>query len=201
VRACPTGIDIRNGDQVECINCGRCLDACREVMAHRHQAGIIRYTFGLQGRGLRALLNPRMALVAIACLLLAAGLLIAATQRSPLTLKAARNPALLPQTVAEGRVINFFTAYLVNRSDQPVTVSIMVASGPLEVKWRGPASPLRLAGSEHRRLDFGIEADAARLAAAPQVELVLQDAAGNRLAATPLTLTGPLDKPAAKRAQ
>jgi cytochrome c oxidase accessory protein FixG len=201
VRACPTGIDIRNGYQVECINCGRCLDACREVMAHRHQAGIIRYTFGLHGRGLRALRNPRMALVATACLFLTAGLLVAATQRSPLTLKAARNPALLPQSVTEDRVINFFTVYLVNRSDRPVTASISVEARPLVVQWRGPDNRLRLAGNEHRRLDFGIEADAAQLAAAPQIELVLQDAAGKRLAATSLTLIAPLARPTAKTTQ
>jgi len=29
---CPTGIDIRNGMQYECINCGLCVDACDETM-------------------------------------------------------------------------------------------------------------------------------------------------------------------------
>jgi cytochrome c oxidase accessory protein FixG len=201
VKACPTGIDIRQGYQIECINCGRCLDACREVMAQRGQDGIIRYTFGLQDRGLRALLNLRMALVAGACLIVTASLLVAATQRSPLTLKATRNPTLLPQVVAPDRVVNFFTAYLVNRSSQPLTVSITVAAAPVAVQWRGPESPLQLAGGERRRIDFGLEAEAAQLSATPQVELVLRDASGATLAATRLTLTGPLDKPAAKRAQ
>jgi cytochrome c oxidase accessory protein FixG len=201
VKVCPTGIDIRQGYQIECINCGRCLDACREVMAQRGQDGIIRYTFGLQDRGLRALLNLRMALVAGACLIVTASLLVAATQRSPLTLKATRNPTLLPQVVAPDRVVNFFTAYLVNRSSQPLTVSITVAAAPVAVQWRGPESPLQLAGGERRRIDFGLEAEAVQLSATPQVELVLRDASGATLAATRLTLTGPLDKPAAKRAQ
>ncbi len=201
VKVCPTGIDIRLGDQIECINCGRCLDACREVMAQRGQAGIIRYTFGLQDRGLRALLNLRMALVAGACLIVTASLLVAATQRSPLTLKATRNPTLLPQIVATDRVVNFFTAYLVNRSSQPLTLSITVEGAPLQVRWRGPDSPLQLAGGERRRIDFGLETEAAQLKATPQVELALRDASGTRLAATFLILTGPLDKPAANRAQ
>jgi polyferredoxin len=29
---CPTGIDIRNGLQYECINCGACVDACNQTM-------------------------------------------------------------------------------------------------------------------------------------------------------------------------
>jgi ferredoxin len=32
VQVCPTGIDIRNGLQYECIACGACIDACDEVM-------------------------------------------------------------------------------------------------------------------------------------------------------------------------
>ena len=33
VTACPTGIDIRDGIQLECISCGLCVDACNHVMA------------------------------------------------------------------------------------------------------------------------------------------------------------------------
>jgi len=41
---CPTGIDIRNGSQLECINCTACMDACNAVM-HRinKPKGLIRY--------------------------------------------------------------------------------------------------------------------------------------------------------------
>jgi cytochrome c oxidase accessory protein FixG len=201
VRVCPTGIDIRQGEQIECINCGRCLDACRVVMAGRGQAGIIRYTFGVQGRGPRALLNLRMLLVTSACLAVTATLLIAATQRSPLTLKAARNPTLLPRLVAEGRVANFYTIYLVNRSDQPQQVELVIDSPPFTVQWRGPGRALQMGAGEHHRIDFGLEADAAEFSSPRQVELLLRDSAGTRLATTTLTLTGPLDKGAANRAK
>jgi len=201
VRACPTGIDIRQGEQIECINCARCLDACRVVMAGRGQAGIIRYTFGLQGRGPRALLNLRVLLVTSACLVVSAALLIAVTQRSPLTLKATRNPTLLPRLVAEERVANFYTVYLVNRSDRLQHVELVIDAPPFAVQWRGPSGPLQLAAGEHQRIDFGLEADAGQLDSPRQVELLLRDTAGARLAATTLTLTGPLDKRSANRAK
>lgn len=194
VRACPTGIDIRDGYQVECINCGRCLDACRKVMARRGQAGIIRYTFGLQGRGARALLNPRMILVALAFAAMTAGLVTAATQRSPLTLKVARNASLLPRAVPGERVLNFFTAYLVNRGEEPQTVTVLIAAEALDVQWRGPEGPLRLAGGEHRRIDFGLETEAGALERSRQVELTLRTQDGKILAASELTLTAPFDK-------
>lgn len=45
VRTCPTGIDIRNGLQMECIGCTQCIDACDHMMISLGKApGLIRYT-------------------------------------------------------------------------------------------------------------------------------------------------------------
>ena len=44
VQVCPTGIDIRNGLQYECIGCAACIDGCDQVMdkmGYKH--GLIRY--------------------------------------------------------------------------------------------------------------------------------------------------------------
>src|SRR5690606_38854725 len=44
VQVCPTGIDIRDGDQLECVNCTACMDACDEVMLKiGREPGLIRY--------------------------------------------------------------------------------------------------------------------------------------------------------------
>ena len=44
VRVCPTGIDIRNGTQLECINCTACIDACNNMMtAVGLPTGLVRY--------------------------------------------------------------------------------------------------------------------------------------------------------------
>lgn len=44
VVVCPTGIDIRNGTQLECVNCTACIDACDEVMTKINlPTGLIRY--------------------------------------------------------------------------------------------------------------------------------------------------------------
>ncbi|MEP7051475.1 MAG: cytochrome c oxidase accessory protein CcoG [Pseudomonadota bacterium] len=44
VVTCPTGIDIREGLQLECIACGQCVDACDSIMARIHKpSGLIRY--------------------------------------------------------------------------------------------------------------------------------------------------------------
>ncbi|MEM7551983.1 MAG: cytochrome c oxidase accessory protein CcoG [Bacteroidota bacterium] len=44
VYVCPTGIDIRNGTQLECVNCTACIDACDDIMERVNQPkGLIRY--------------------------------------------------------------------------------------------------------------------------------------------------------------
>ncbi|MEM9410314.1 MAG: cytochrome c oxidase accessory protein CcoG [Planctomycetota bacterium] len=45
IATCPTGIDIRDGLQMECINCTQCIDACNHVMAKLgRKSGLIRYS-------------------------------------------------------------------------------------------------------------------------------------------------------------
>jgi cytochrome c oxidase accessory protein FixG len=64
VLTCPTGIDIRDGLQMECIHCTQCADACDAVMARVNRPrGLIRYASqdALAGRH-RSLLRPRTVL-------------------------------------------------------------------------------------------------------------------------------------------
>jgi hypothetical protein len=133
-----------------------------------------------------------MALVAGACLAVTVGLLVAATHHAPLTLKTARHPALLPQVLGGTRVINFYSAFLVNRSERPYSITLQVGPAPFAVHWRGPSEPLQLAAGEHRRIDFGIETDTGHLVTPRTIEVVMRDASGNLLAASPVTLTVPL---------
>jgi cytochrome c oxidase accessory protein FixG len=178
VRSCPTGIDIRRGFQIECINCGRCLDACREVMARLGQPGIIRYTFGLEGKGPKALFHLRMGLVLIALLGVSTALVLSAVHLPETSLKLARSVAA-PRQLEDGRLVNFFTAYVTNRASAAgvFNLSAQQADGsPLEI--RGPKTELRLATGERRRLDFAVVAPAGpRNAAAPAI-FFLRDSRG-----------------------
>ncbi|MEM7053040.1 MAG: cytochrome c oxidase accessory protein CcoG [Pseudomonadota bacterium] len=62
VQVCPTGIDIRDGLQIECIACAACIDVCDEVMDKMgYPRGLIRYTTesALKG-GKTRILRPRI---------------------------------------------------------------------------------------------------------------------------------------------
>jgi len=56
-QVCPTGIDIRNGLQSECIACAACIDVCDEVMVKmNYPTGLIRYS---SGKGIAEKLTPK----------------------------------------------------------------------------------------------------------------------------------------------
>jgi polyferredoxin len=193
VRACPTGIDIRNGDQIECINWGRCLDACRQVMARRHQAGIIRYTFGLEGRGPRALLNVRLAVLVAALFVVSGTLLVAAGERSAVSLKTARSASLMPLPAGSGQAINFFTIHLANRAGELQTVLLEANAAGAALELRGPSEPIILEPGERRRIDVGLVSPVGRLPLTATLELRTVD--GALQASEQLQLLAPRDRP------
>ena len=191
VRNCPTGIDIRDGYQIECINCGRCLDACRVVMHKRNEPGIIRYTFGLEGKGIKALFNPRMALVTLAMVGVLAGLVLATTQREQVSLKIGRNPDLLPRLLKNDRVANFYSAYLTNRTEATLTIKLVISNPAEDLEISGATQAFELTPKEHRRLDFAVFADKESLAEPRPVDILVVSASNRKLASMNLFLTRP----------
>src|ERR1019366_9108703 len=78
VTVCPTGIDIRNGTQMECVHCTACMDACDNVMKKiGSPAGLIRYA-SLNGieRGERLRVTQRLAAYTVVLLALATALVL-----------------------------------------------------------------------------------------------------------------------------
>ncbi len=119
VSTCPTGIDIRDGLQMECVHCTQCIDACDAVMDRiGFRRGLIRYTSQaeLEGDG-RRFLRPRL-VVYTALLLTMLGTLTAAVAG-----KSAADVTLLrglgaPFTVLpNGEVSNQIRIKVANRTD------------------------------------------------------------------------------------
>lgn len=61
VKVCPTGIDIRDGLQMECIACTMCIDACDDIMRRVDKPeGLIKYTTELEVEGKKKKVSPRV---------------------------------------------------------------------------------------------------------------------------------------------
>jgi cytochrome c oxidase accessory protein FixG len=115
VQVCPTGIDIRNGLQYECIGCAACIDACNYVMDKAGlPQGLVRYTttnaMDLHfdtAQMLRRVARPRVLLYAAILLSIIVGLVTAVTLRVPLKVDVIRDRAAFAREVSDdkGRVL------------------------------------------------------------------------------------------------
>jgi cytochrome c oxidase accessory protein FixG len=118
VVVCPTGIDIRNGLQIDCIGCARCIDACDDVMTKLGRPqGLVRYDsqHGLSGQASR-FVRPRVILYGLLGLV---GLVVAGFafgQRAPFEANLMRWRDMPPFVVDQGRVRNAFEVHLVNKA-------------------------------------------------------------------------------------
>lgn len=129
VDVCPTGIDIRNGLQLECIGCANCIDACDAIMRKLGRPiGLIRYDSlrGLDGQP-RRILRPR--LYASGVLLLIGILVAGATMhaRQPLMASVLRFPGL-PYVLRDETVRNQWYVHVVNKTDAALAVHLDVVA-------------------------------------------------------------------------
>lgn len=124
VHVCPTGIDIRNGTQLECVNCTACLDACDDVMEKVHRPkGLIRID-SIEGieKGKRDILNPRTYAYAAVLLILICVEILLFTLRSDVEVLLLRTGGLLAQKQADGTVSNLYNYQLINKTSEPLTL-------------------------------------------------------------------------------
>ena len=136
VQVCPTGIDIREGLQYECIGCAACIDACDHVMEKAGMAkGLIRYSteralqehYAAQGIG-RHVLRPRVMVYAGILTALCVALTVALSLRVPLKVDVIRDRGSLAREVEDGRVENTFRLQVMNTAEDARTF-VVSASG------------------------------------------------------------------------
>lgn len=131
VKVCPTGIDIRQGLQLECIGCAACIDACDDVMTRLERPrGLIRYA-SLNGLARKAtkIIRPRIILYTG---LLAAGsvaALIGLSTLRPTTINVTRMPGV--SYVLDGsNVRNQYLVRILNKRNQPQHFQLSVIGHP-----------------------------------------------------------------------
>lgn len=121
VVVCPTGIDIRNGAQLDCIGCSACIDACDEIMTRLERpVGLVRYDSleGLAGRP-RKIWRPRLAIYAAACLAGMIATSVAFARRTPFETSVLRPPGAVPWVVEGEDVRNTLRIRIANKHDRP----------------------------------------------------------------------------------
>jgi len=118
VQVCPTGIDIREGLQIECIACASCIDACDAVMDKmRYPRGLIRYaTENMIAGRKRRILRPRILVYGGLLTLLLVTFAWGITHRSSLIIEILRDRNALYREASDGGIENSYTLKIVNKS-------------------------------------------------------------------------------------
>ncbi len=129
VRVCPAGIDIRNGIQMECIQCTACIDACDEVMDKIDKPrGLIRYASynDVKEKKHSFKLTPRVmgySAVLLILLTLLVGLFFSRSATQTIIL---RDPGTLYQQLQDGRYTNIYSYKFINKTFDTKNVEIKV---------------------------------------------------------------------------
>jgi cytochrome c oxidase accessory protein FixG len=145
VHVCPTGIDIRQGLQMECVGCTACIDACDEVMTRLHRPrGLIRYDSqnGFAG-GATRWMRPRTILYFVLLLVGASVATWALSTVKPANFLVVRMTGA-PYIVDDTTVRNQFFVRLVNKRNEPVRFVLHVNRTPAGVRLSGFDAPVEV---------------------------------------------------------
>lgn len=128
VQVCPTGIDIRNGLQVQCISCALCIDACDTIMGSLGWGkSLIGYTSEKQAAGeVSRLWKPRTVAYGLVLVAAIGALGWSVSHQAPLELSVVQVRQPLFVRLSDGRVQNSYELHLENKTDQPVDLAIMM---------------------------------------------------------------------------
>jgi cytochrome c oxidase accessory protein FixG len=128
VTVCPTGIDIRNGVQLECVNCTACIDACDAVMQRvERPTGLIRLTsHEAVDEGQVRLLTARSGAYAAVWVVLVSAVIWIVASRPALEVTTLRQPGTLFASLDAGRIGNFYNVQVFNRTGDHMPFEIRV---------------------------------------------------------------------------
>ena len=125
VTVCPTGIDIRDGIQLECVNCTACIDACDAVMTRiSRPTGLIRLTSEAALHQRQRWLTARSAGYGAVWLLLVAAVVVAIASRPDLDVLILRSPGTVYTAVQGGGLANFYDVQVLNNTPQAAGFTI-----------------------------------------------------------------------------
>ncbi|MEM9341345.1 MAG: cytochrome c oxidase accessory protein CcoG, partial [Bacteroidota bacterium] len=137
VYVCPTGIDIRNGTQLECVNCTACIDACDSIMDKIGKPrGLVRYASEQNIADKKPFeFNVRMKAYSTVLTLLFGVLVTLLLLRTDFETTIVRTPGMLFQKRANGDLTNLYQLSMVNKTNDLVDVrlELLEPKGSLEM--------------------------------------------------------------------
>jgi polyferredoxin len=158
VRTCPTGIDIRDGLQMECVNCTQCIDACDYIMdSIGKPRGLIRFTSlnALEDKDTKVV-RPRTIAYSLLLAVLITGFGWMLTGRGAVEIDVGRAGGAAFQMIQDDDVANRLRFRIQNRSGSPHSYTLeALAPADTELKVVGPPS-LQVGPGEMKRVEVWV---------------------------------------------
>ena len=134
VTTCPTGIDIRQGLQMECVNCTQCMDACDAVMEKLgRKPGLIRYSSQAADAGKSStLIRPRTIIYPVILLVLAGMFSFLLGTKADFDAVLLRNKGQPFTVLDDGTIRNALKIKLTNRGDEAQVLHMELGPGAPE---------------------------------------------------------------------
>jgi cytochrome c oxidase accessory protein FixG len=137
VAVCPTGIDIRNGTQFECIHCTACIDECNLVMAKTgRKPDLIRYDSALGIlKGHNTLWNARNRAYSAVLIILFGLFVYTLISRPAIETTVLRTPGLLYQEMGDNSISNVYNMKIVNKThiDRELQIKVLSHNGRIDM--------------------------------------------------------------------
>ncbi len=196
VEVCPTGIDIRNGLQMECIGCANCVDACDEVMARTGSpTGLVRYD-SLRGfeTGARQFFRP-LVWIYLAMALAGAGVFaVRALDRGSFQASALRSAAM-PFTIEGERIRNLHNLHVQNKTGDDRTYRVSPAVSTLaaypDLAFLLPQESVDLASLEVAEIPIFVELERSVYSGSFAFEFAVTDTATGKIQHVEVRFRGP----------
>lgn len=131
VAVCPTGIDIRKGQQEGCITCGMCIDACDTIMEKTNQPkGLIRYASYKElhhnAAPLALYKRPRVIIYSLILITALSGVVYGFMNLSPTEFKVVHERQPLFVQLSDGTIQNKYTVKLLNKTKQTIKLNFTI---------------------------------------------------------------------------
>ena len=166
VQVCPTGIDIRDGLQYQCIACSACIDACDDVMDKMgYEKGLIKYTTqnAIEGKPSH-ILRPRIVVYALILLTIFSLFVYSFSQRTSLGLDVIRDRNRLYRETSDGLIENVYILKILNMDDAAHEYELS-ARGIEGLQMRVDTDTIRVESGEVAELPVSLRVDESALEA------------------------------------
>lgn len=139
VNVCPTGIDIRNGTQLECVSCTACIDACDFMMNKVGKPeGLIRYASenGIANKE-KLRFTPRIKAYSVVLAGIIGLFVVLLTTRRDVDTTILRTPGMLYQNQGNDTISNLYNLKMINKTHYLMPITLKIENGSGEIKMVG----------------------------------------------------------------